>query len=211
MHSGYTLLSVDCICSMATNYTHPYFKLCTVSTNGAQLFTNCAQCLQMVHIVDKQCTSVQHVQIVDSGYKLLCTNVNGARCSPMATQGRVTSPWCGGVTGGGGVPRATMQSGGDPGSATAAGSREAPSLAGHCGGATVAQGGLHQGVAVCEGFPGLPVVLPTPGLACSPSSPPAPPCGRHRGSWGCGRTRSKFGIMRYFTEAPSALRWPPWR
>ena len=33
----------------------------------------------------------------------------------------------------------------------------APTPAGHLGGATMVQGGLHRGVAVCEGFPGLRV------------------------------------------------------
>ena len=43
--------------------------------------------------------------------------------SPTAAQGRVTSPWCGGETGGG-PPRANTQSGGCPGPAAAARARD---------------------------------------------------------------------------------------
>ena len=39
-----------------------------------------------------------------------------------------------------------------------------PPLAGHCGGATMVQGGLHRGVAVCEGMLDLLVVQPAQGL-----------------------------------------------
>ena len=44
-------------------------------------------------------------------------------CTPTAAQGRVTSPWCGGETGGG-PPRANTQSGGCPGPAAAARARD---------------------------------------------------------------------------------------
>ena len=82
-----------------------------------------------------------------------------------AAQGRSTSPLCGGETRAGGdlvhhaIFGLTEPSGGN----LVTGSR-APPLACHCGGAAVAQGGLHRGLAVCKGAPGLPVAQPFPGL-----------------------------------------------
>ena len=83
----------------------------------------------------------------------VCVCVYVSMCvTPTAAQGRVTSPWCGGVTRGG-YPWANTQSGGRPSPAAAAGSRNhAP----HPPPATVGeprlvQGGLHRGVAVCAG------------------------------------------------------------
>ena len=46
-----------------------------------------------------------------------------------------------------------------------------PPLADHREGATMVQGGLYRGVAVCKGVPGLPVDQPTPGLAIAYSVP----------------------------------------
>ena len=46
-----------------------------------------------------------------------------ALLTPTAAQARVTSPWCGGETGGG-PPRANTQSGGCPGPAAAARARD---------------------------------------------------------------------------------------
>ena len=94
--------------------------------------------------------------------------------SPTAAQGRVTSPWCGGVTTGG-IPWANTQPGGRP-SFSCGGwvvSSRAPPLAGHRGGATMAQGGLHRGgLAVCVGLVGLPVAQPDPRLVvCLPLTP----------------------------------------
>ena len=56
----------------------------------------------------------------------------------------------------------------------------APPLAGHCGKATMAQGGLHRGVAVCGSNPGPPVTQPSPGLVCAPLPQPTAPCVLHR-------------------------------
>ena len=46
-----------------------------------------------------------------------------------------------------------------------------PPLAGHRGRATMAQGGLHRGVAVCGSTPGPPVTQPSPRLVPIPSIP----------------------------------------
>ena len=80
--------------------------------------------------------------------------------------------------GGGGVPGLTRSLGAVQAQLRRLGCGKlvrAPPLASYRGGATMAQGGLHRGLAVSGGSPGLPVALPTPGHACFPSSPPAPP------------------------------------
>ena len=40
----------------------------------------------------------------------------------------------------------------------------------------MAQGGLHRGVVVCKGAPGLPVALPVPGPNPLPAPQPLTPC-----------------------------------
>ena len=115
--------------------------------------------------------------------------------------------------GGGGFPRLTRNLGATQSQLRRLGRGSiacAPSLAGHREAATMAQGGLHRGVAVSRDVRGLPVVLPTPGLVCLLSSPPAPPFALHKGSWGHGRTRLECGIMKGFVGGPSASCWPPW-
>ena len=70
--------------------------------------------------------------------------------TPMAAQGRVTLPWCGGVTGtgGGGFPGLTCNLGATKSQLRRLGRgslASTPPLANHRGGATMAQGGLHWG------------------------------------------------------------------
>ena len=113
------------------------------------------------------------------------------RCTSTAAQGRVTSPWCRGVTRGGGFPWANTQSGGRPSPAAAAGSRD-----------RVLTPRRPPGGAVCEGSPGLPVAQPTPGLAIAPPPPPQAHTHRvflHRCIMGWGPSAATWGPP-----------WPPW-
>ena len=111
--------------------------------------------------------------------------------TPTAAQGRVTSSWCGGETRGGiplgqhAIRGATKSSRGS----WVARSR-APPLAGHRGGATVAQGGLHRGLAVYMGSPGLPVAQPASGLVrCHQPAPLHLLCSCTGASWAGDRMR----------------------
>ena len=110
--------------------------------------------------------------------------------APTAAQGRVTSAWCGGETRGG-ICWANTQPGGRPSHSYGGWvvRSRAPPLAGHRGVAMMAQGGLHRGLADCEGLTGHHMAQPAPGLVvavCGPASP-----GSHFGpSWGTGSWRT---------------------
>ena len=96
--------------------------------------------------------------------------------TPTAAQGRVTSPWCGGETGGG-PPRADTQSGGSPGPAAAARARD---RAPHPSPATLGKPRWNRagptGGWRYAGVTRVPCDPAPPGLVCAPLPQPTAPC-----------------------------------